>query len=92
MAPAAPRKDAQGEGRQSCSAGLPLQGEAALRAIAGVRSATTSSLALGGVSVMQVSYEGSYEMLRAGLQARGYSVSANGTTLRISRRGVGATP
>ena len=68
------------------------QGEAALRAIAGVRSATTSSLALGGVSVMQVSYEGSYEMLRAGLQARGYSVSANGTTLRISRRGVGATP
>lgn len=72
------------------------QGEASLRAIPGVRSAATSSLALGGVSVMQVSYEGGYEMLRAGLQARGYAVNANGTTLRITRRGSGgasgATP
>lgn len=64
-------------------------GEAAVRAIPGVRSANTSSLALGGVSVMQVSYEGSFEMLRAGLQARGYTVNANGTTLRISRRASG---
>jgi hypothetical protein len=38
---------------------------------------------------MQVSFEGSVEMLRAGLQARGYSVNANGTTLRISRRTAG---
>ena len=66
------------------------QGESAMRAIPGVRSANTSSLALGGVSVMQVSYEGSFEMLRAGLQARGYSVNANGTTLRINRRAPGA--
>jgi hypothetical protein len=64
-------------------------GEASVRAIPGVRSASTTSLALGGVSVMQVSFEGSVEMLRAGLQARGYSVNANGTTLRISRRTAG---
>ena len=67
------------------------QAEAALSAIPGVRSVNTSSLALGGVSVMQLSYEGSFEMLRAGLQARGYTVNANGTTLRISRRAPGAS-
>ena len=61
-------------------------GEAAVRAIPGVRTASTSSLALGGTSVMQVSFEGTVEMLRTGLQARGYSVSVNGTTLRITRR------
>lgn len=60
--------------------------EAAVRAVPGVRSAGTSSLALGGTSVMQVSFEGSADMLRAGLQARGYQVSASGTTLRIGRR------
>ena len=34
------------------------QGESLVRAIPGVRSAATSSLALGGMSVMQVSFEG----------------------------------
>lgn len=67
------------------------QAEVALSAIPGVRSVNTSSLALGGVSVMQLSYEGSFEMLRAGLQARGYTVNANGTTLRITRRAPGAS-
>lgn len=62
-------------------------GEAQVRAISGVRSANTSSLALGGVSVMQVSFEGSSDALKAALQARGYQVSGSGTTLRISRRG-----
>lgn len=61
-------------------------GEAAVRAIPGVRSAATSSLALGGTSVMQVSFEGSIDMLRTALQARGYSVAAAGSTLRITRR------
>lgn len=68
------------------------QGEASVRAIPGVRSANTSSLALGGVSVMQVSFEGNIDMLRAGLQARGYVVNANGTTLRITRRWPGSAP
>ncbi|MBS90283.1 MAG: heavy-metal-associated domain-containing protein [Sphingobium sp.] len=61
-------------------------GESAVRAIPGVRSASTSSLALGGTSVMQVSFDGTVDMLRNGLQARGYTVSVSGTTLRIVRR------
>ncbi|MCI4591511.1 heavy-metal-associated domain-containing protein [Sphingobium sp. BYY-5] len=61
-------------------------GESAVRGIPGVRSAATSSLALGGTSVMQVSFEGTVETLRAGLQARGYQVAVSGTTLRITRR------
>lgn len=63
------------------------QGESLLRAIPGVRSAATSSLALGGMSVMQVSFDGSVDMLRNALQARGYNVVAAGNTLRITRRG-----
>lgn len=66
-------------------AGSVAQGEAAIRAIPGVRSAATSSLALGGTSVMQVSYEGTVDALRTALQARGYGVSASGSTLRIRR-------
>jgi hypothetical protein len=62
------------------------QGESSLRSVPGVRSAATSSLALGGVSVMQVSFEGPIDQLKLALEARGYSVSAAGTTLRISRR------
>ena len=61
-------------------------GEAAVRAVPGVRSAATSSLALGGTSVMQVSFDGTAEMLRAGLAARGYQVGVSGNTLRIVRR------
>ncbi|WP_182913932.1 heavy-metal-associated domain-containing protein [Sphingobium terrigena] len=61
-------------------------GESAVRAIPGVRSASTSSLALGGTSVMQVSFDGTVDMLRNGLQARGYNVAVSGTTLRITRR------
>jgi hypothetical protein len=66
--------------------------ESTLRSIPGVRSAATSSLALGGTSVMQVSFDGTVEMLRAGLQARGYNVAASGTTLRITRRQASPPP
>lgn len=62
------------------------QGESLVRSIPGVRSAATSSLALGGMSVMQVSFDGSIDMLRSGLQARGYTVTASGATLRVARR------
>ncbi len=72
-------------------AGAVNQGEALVRAIAGVRSASTSSLALGGVSVMQVSFDGSLDSLKAALQARGYQVSGSATILRISRKGGGAS-
>ncbi|MEJ7934500.1 heavy-metal-associated domain-containing protein [Sphingobium sp. AN558] len=67
-------------------------GEAVVRSIPGVRTAATRSLALGGTSVMQVSFEGTVEMLRTGLQARGYGVTVNGTTLRIVRRAAPGTP
>jgi hypothetical protein len=61
------------------------QSEAMIRAIPGVRSATTTSLALGGTSVMQVTFGQNAEQLRAALAARGYSVLGSGTTLRIVR-------
>jgi hypothetical protein len=46
--------------------------EAALRGIPGVRSVTTTSLALGGTSVMRVSFQGDPDALSAALQARGF--------------------
>ena len=59
--------------------------ESALRGIAGVRSANTTSLALGGVSLMRVSYDGDPAALRVALEARGFQVIGGGTTLRIRR-------
>ena len=67
--------------------GSVAHGEAAVRSILGVKSASTSSLALGGTSVMQVSFDGSVDALRAGLQARGFTVSGSGNVLRIRRGG-----
>lgn len=67
-------------------------GEASVRSIPGVRLANTSSLALGGTSVMQVSFDGTVDMLRAGLQARGFTVAASGNTLRITRRQASPPP
>ncbi|WP_026325579.1 hypothetical protein [Sphingomonas sp. Mn802worker] len=66
-------------------AGAVTNTEAALRGIPGVRSASTSSLALGGVSLMTVAFEGDPANLRAGLEARGWQVFGGGTTLRIRR-------
>ncbi|MEP9360546.1 heavy-metal-associated domain-containing protein [Sphingomonas sp. KR3-1] len=62
-------------------------GEAALRGIPGVRTAVTSSLALGGVSVMRVTYDGAIPGLRAQLEARGWSVQEGAGVLRIRRAG-----
>lgn len=59
--------------------------EAALRGVPGVRSAQTTSLALGGVSLMRVGYEGDPDLLRAALEARGFQVFGSGQTLRIRR-------
>jgi hypothetical protein len=60
-------------------------GEAAVRGIPGVRSALTASLALGGVSVMRVGYDGDIAGLKAALEARGWSVQEAAGTLRIRR-------
>jgi len=70
--------------------GSVAQGESLMRAIPGVRSASTSSLALGGTSVMQVNFVGGADALRAALQARGYTVAASGNTIRIRRAAVPA--
>ncbi|MDF0489284.1 heavy-metal-associated domain-containing protein [Sphingomonas sp. H39-1-10] len=59
--------------------------EAALRGLAGVRSAVTTSLALGGVSVMRVTYDADPALFRAQLEARGWVVNGTGTTIRIRR-------
>ncbi|AXJ97137.1 MULTISPECIES: heavy metal-associated domain-containing protein [unclassified Sphingomonas] len=59
--------------------------EGLLRGIPGVRAATTTSLALGGVSLLRVTYDGDPATLRAALEVRGYQVSGTGQTLRIRR-------
>ena len=59
--------------------------EGSVRGIPGVKSVSTTSLALGGVSVMRVSFSGDAGMLRLGLAARGFSVAEGGGGFRISR-------
>jgi len=59
--------------------------EASLRGVPGVRSATTTSLALGGVSVMRVNYDGDVAALHAALEARGWQVQEGQGVLRIRR-------
>jgi hypothetical protein len=60
--------------------------EAALRGIPGVRSALTSSLALGGISVLRVTFDGDIAILAAALEARGWQVQSGDGVLRIRRR------
>ncbi len=69
--------------------GAVSSGESALMAVPGVSSASTTSLALGGVSLMRVTYTGSQAGLRAALEARGWQVQEGSGVLRI-RRGGGA--
>lgn len=57
----------------------------AIRATPGVRGAATTSLALGGTSVMQVSYGGTLEQLADALRARGFRVTQGSSALAISR-------
>lgn len=59
--------------------------ERAVGGIAGVQSASTSSLALGGTSVMRVSFRGDIAALKAALASGGFQVQEGGNTLRISR-------
>jgi hypothetical protein len=60
-------------------------GEAALRGVPGVTSAATTSLAIGGLSVMRVAYSGDQAALAAALQARGWQVQSGPGVLRIRR-------
>ena len=69
----------------SPDAGTIDQTLAAVRSTAGVRGAVTSSLAIGGTSVMRVTYGGSLEQLASALRQRGFSVTQGSNALAISR-------
>lgn len=56
-----------------------------VRAAAGVRGASTSSIAIGGTSVMRVTVDGDLGNLAAALRARGYSVTMGNNALSIRR-------
>lgn len=60
-------------------------GLGAVRGAAGVRGVATTSLALGGTSVMRVTFAGSIDQLAAALRARGLTVREAGGGLSISR-------
>ena len=63
------------------------QAELSVSRINGVTSALTTSLALGGTSVMRVTFVGDSASLQAALQAQGWQVQGSGSTLRISPPG-----
>ncbi len=58
---------------------------AAVRGVAGVQSASTSSIAIGGTSVMRVTYAGDLNALAAALRARGWQVTVGSGALSIRR-------
>ena len=67
-------------------AGAVQQAEVSVSRVSGVTSAITTSLALGGTSVMRVSFAGDSAALQAALQEQDWQVQViNGSTLRISR-------
>ena len=66
--------------------------EQAVRATPGVRSSNTASLALGGYSVIRVSFAGDIDLLRQALAARGWRGEAGSDVLRLRRTATPATP
>lgn len=56
---------------------------AALRGVPGVSGVSTSSLAIGGTSVLRASYSGSAEALATALRGRGWQVTVSGNSLVI---------
>ncbi len=66
--------------------GAVQQAEIAASRVSGVTSAITTSLALGGTSIMRVTYVGDASSLAAALQSQGWRVEVTGAnSLRISR-------
>jgi hypothetical protein len=57
----------------------------AVRGGPGVRGAATTSIAIGGTSVMRVTLAGDIDALAASLRAQGWQVSVGQNALRISR-------
>ncbi|OYX63275.1 MAG: hypothetical protein B7Y89_06425 [Novosphingobium sp. 32-60-15] len=60
-------------------------GIAALRGLSGVKSAITTSTAIGGTSVMRVTYAGEIDALAAALKTQGWRVSAGADALSIRK-------
>lgn len=60
-------------------------GLASLRGIAGVQGAATSSVAIGGTSVLRVTYAGDLDALAAALRAQGWKVTQGANALSIRR-------
>lgn len=58
---------------------------AAVRGVSGVRGAATTSIAIGGTSVMRVTMAGDIEALAAALRARGWQVTVGSNALSIRR-------
>ncbi len=57
----------------------------AVRGTPGIRGASVSSTAIGGTSVMSVTYAGTQDELVGAIASRGYNVQRNGNNLTISR-------
>ena len=56
-----------------------------VRGAPGVSGAATTSLAIGGTSVMRVSFAGDAAALAAALRGRGWNVSVSGNTVSLTR-------
>lgn len=57
----------------------------AVRSVAGVKSIATNSIAIGGTSVMRVTYEGGLDELAAALKAKGWQVTVGAGALSIRK-------
>jgi hypothetical protein len=62
-----------------------VQVEASLRAIPGVKAVSTNSVALGGISILRVGYDGDPQTFRTALATAGYNVQDTGGGLRLTR-------
>jgi hypothetical protein len=63
------------------------QGLAALRSVPGVSAPTVTSLALGGTSLISMSFSGDLNALKVAMRARGWQIDGDGTTVRLRRGG-----
>lgn len=66
--------------------------QSALKSVPGVQSASVQSLAIGGTSLLSLSYNGDLAALKVGLQARGWRLDGEGATLTMKRGGAAPAP
>jgi hypothetical protein len=68
------------------------QAQAVLRAVPGVQSASVQSLALGGTSLLSLTFNGDLAALKIGVQARGWRLEGEGASLVMRRAAQPPTP